>query len=257
MKTTKKFSVTLLNVLGISVIAITALLFIMISSIYVDGQEKKINDLTIQVEELSQYRDKLMDIGDNIDSRQQELDNIISEIETKKAELEIITSQIESEQSRLNDVSEQTSLLDSYDYVLYDLVGNRNDMTLELVQLGVEKCNEKNINPDLLFGIIMVESQGYASVTNSSSGAAGLGQFMPTTGKYIANTYLNIDYDHSTTPYDSSTNISMIVEYLAYLSEKYNGDIISMIKEYSGGDLNFAYSYYAKVCSVVGKESLI
>src|SRR5699024_8415184 len=99
MKTTKKFSVTLLNVLGISVIAITALLFIIISCIYVDGQEKKINDLTIQVEELSQYKDKLMDIGDNIDSRQQELDNIISEIETKKAELEIITSQIESEQS--------------------------------------------------------------------------------------------------------------------------------------------------------------
>lgn len=257
MKTTKKFSVTLLNALAISIIFITAFLFIMISSISIDKQEKQIDDLINQVEELSRYKDNMMDIGDNISARQQELDSIIAEIEEKKSELDSINNQIESEQDKLDTINEETSLLDSYDYVLYDLAGNRNDMTLELVQLGVDKCKEKNINPDLLFGIIMVESQGYASVTNSSSGAAGLGQFMPTTGKYIANTYLNIDYDHSTTPYDSSTNISMMVEYLSYLSDKYNGDIISMIKEYSGGDLNFAYSYYSKVCSAVGKDSLI
>lgn len=217
-------------------------------------RDNTIIKLEKEIDNLNDYIDDLENIGGDVNTLTGERDSLNNEISEKKSELDSINKSIEEKQKLLENVSYDADLVTKYDYVLYDTENKRNDMDLDLIKLAVNECDTMDINPDLVFGIIKVESEGHAGVTNSYSGAAGLGQFMHETGDFIATNYLNIDYDHSSTPYDGSTNIKMMVQYLAYLYDKYNGDTISVIKEYSGGDLQYAYNYYSKVLNAVGHD---
>lgn len=214
---------------------------------FANERESRITSLEVKLNELIETNGSLSDVKESIDILDDQLSDLQSQILEKQSELDSINKSITDNQAKLNDMSYDVSIMEKYNYALYDTNGDRNDITIDLLKQVEDKCNGTNIDPNLVLGIVMVESEGHAGVTNSHSGAAGLGQFMPDTGEFIANNYLNLSYDHSVTPYDKETNINMMVEYLSYLYNKYNGDIISMIKEYSGGDLRYAYNYYAKV----------
>lgn len=152
------------------------------------------------------------------------------------------------------DASSIISIEDKYSYAMYDTAGLRNDLTVELLFLGDQLMTECNLDPNLLFGIIMVESEGHADKYNTVSTAAGLGQFLPDTGKFVYNTYIDntIKYDHNITPYNAECNLKMIVYYLDYLYDIHHGSTMDVIKDYCGGDDNFALSYYNRVCNEVG-----
>ena len=240
---------TTISIIVLAVIGYTYFIFNKI-----DERDQTILNLVNQVHELSRYRDKIENLGITITDIEDSISELNSQIEEKESVIDSLDSIIEEKQSVVDELSTDIDTINNYEYALYDTEGNRNDITLELLEFGIAKCNEEEINPDLLFGIIMVESEGHAEATNTSSGAAGLGQFLPGTGEFIANEYLDLSYEHSTTPYDAQTSIAMIVEYLAHLKDKYYGDIVSMLMEYSGGDLNYAYNYYAKVINAVGHD---
>ena len=215
-------------------------------------RDSQLLELRKEVNDLSDYKDTLSELGYTVDELENKVVELTNEIEKKQSELESINNSITDKQSKLNEISAEVDLIEKYNYALYDTEEKRNDITLDILKFVDTKCIEKNLDPNLVLGIIMVESEGHAGVTNKHSGAAGLGQFIPETGEFIATNYLNLSYDHSTTPYDGDTNVAMIVEYLSYLFDKYNGDTISVIKEYSGGDLNYAYNYYNKVLNAIG-----
>lgn len=218
----------------------------------VNNRDTTIRDLNNQVNELLLHKESLSRIGYTVEELEKKADELNKQIEEKQSQLNSLDQSISEKQIQLDNMSYDVDLINKYNYALYDTAGNRNDITLDLLKLIDMKCNEKEIDPDLVLGIIMVESEGHSGATNSYSGAAGLGQFMPDTGEFVANKYLNLSYDHSTTPYDSATNIFMMIEYLSYLYDRYYGDTVSVLMEYSGGDLEYAYEYYAKVIRAVG-----
>lgn len=204
---------------------------------------------------LSEYEGRYRElVGANmtLDVVEDQINQLNEEIKTKQTELTNLEEQIKIRQEVFNEVSYKAEITTKYDYALYDTEGKRNDLNFELLELGHNLMTEYGLDPNLLFGIIMVESEGHAGVTNSSSGAAGLGQFMPETGEYVSTKFLNTSYDHSVTPYDPASNIRMMASYLDYLYKKYNGNTMRVLKEYCGGDDSFTQQYYQRACNAVG-----
>lgn len=151
----------------------------------------------------------------------------------------------------------RASILDKYGWVQHDESGVANDMTDELVIYTYELCNEYNIDPGLVFGMIMVESRGFTGDYNTSSGAAGLGQFLASTAKLVYEDFLGNgrgSYDHSVTPYNPYTGVTMMVTYLNYLYSRH-GNTMTVLESYSG---NSTYAgtlrYYNKVVSWCGRD---
>lgn len=238
-------------------VLLTICLFIVLSLIvsmafYIKIKDDDMNDLRQQLEEAKEYQKSLAERNITLDSLASELKNIEIEIFNKKSELDFLNSEIEQKQKEITDRQADEAYLSKYNYALYDTEGKKNDISLDLLKLGETMMVSNGLDPNLLFGIIMVESEGHANVTNSYSGAAGLGQFMPSTGEYICAKYMNMSYDHSTTPYDPESNIQMIANYLSYLYNKYDGSTMNVLKEYCGGDEEFTRGYYNKICNVVG-----
>lgn len=145
-------------------------------------------------------------------------------------------------------------IIQRYQYAMYDTAGIRNDLSVDLLLLGDQLMTQFGLDPNLLFGIIMVESEGHADKTNVSSNARGLGQFMPDTGRFVYNKYIDktTEYDHDTTPYNAEYNLRMTAYYLNYLYTICNGSTMEVLKVYCGGDDEFAQSYYYRVCNEVG-----
>lgn len=149
--------------------------------------------------------------------------------------------------------ADEEYIIDKYSYVLYDTMNNRNDMTEELILYGYDLANKLHFNPDLLFGIIKVESEGKVDAVNTITGATGLGQLIDNTGEWICKDIIGIDYDPETTPYDPEANMLIVSTYLNYLYNKYNGSTMDVIKEYSGSTtFDGAYQYYMKVSNACG-----
>lgn len=172
-------------------------------------------------------------------------------------EAEAARIKAEEEAQEAAAVAYQSSILDQYNWVQHDESGNINDMTDDLVIYTYELCNSYDIDPALVFGMIMVESRGFSNNRNGSSGAAGLGQFLSSTARIVYEDFLGNgrgSYDHNVTPYDPYTGVTMMVTYLNYLYNRH-GDTMTVLESYSG---NKTYSgtlgYYNKVVSWAGKD---
>lgn len=172
-------------------------------------------------------------------------------------EAEAARIRAEEEAQEVAAAAYRSSILDQYGWVQHDDGGNPNDMTDDLVVYTYELCNDYGIDPALVFGMIMVESRGYTNNRNSSSGAAGLGQFLSSTARIVYEDFLGNgkgSYDHSVTPYDPYNGVTMMVTYLNYLYNRH-GNTMTVLESYSG---NKSYSgtlkYYNKVVSWAGKE---
>ena len=172
-------------------------------------------------------------------------------------EAEAARIKAEEEAQEAAAVAYQSSILDQYNWVQHDESGNVNDMTDDLVIYTYELCNSYDIDPALVFGMIMVESRGFSDNRNGSSGAAGLGQFLSSTARIVYEDFLGNgrgSYDHNVTPYDPYTGVTMMVTYLNYLYNRH-GDTMTVLESYSG---NKTYSgtlgYYNKVVSWAGKD---
>lgn len=232
-------------------IALIGILTILFVSVLTANQDRIEMLETSIIEYDERYRD-LVGANMTLDVVENKIDQINEDIKIKQTELENLEEQIKIRQEVFNEVSYKAEITNMYNYALYDTGGKRNDLNFELLELGHNLMTDYGLDPNLLFGIIMVESEGHAGVTNSSSGAAGLGQFMPETGEYVSTQFLKTSYDHSVTPYDPASNIRMMASYLDYLYKKYDGNTMNVLKEYCGGDDNFTQQYYQKVCNVVG-----
>lgn len=244
---------------------------------------KVFEDTVVALNELSQSLDELESsletLSSELDPMQQDIENIMIELNEISTQLGIDQSEQESTEptepetempttstttpevgitekidTEIVQSSGTVDLAKKYEYVMYDWQGP-SDVTIDLVEYGYNLMVSKNMNPDILFAVIEVESQGHANNVNSSSGASGLGQFMKGTGRYIYEDVLKLGtYDHSTTPLDPKVNIQMMVTYLEILHNQKDGNVKEMMRSYSGaGSNNDALDrYYQKLIDVLG-----
>lgn len=142
-----------------------------------------------------------------------------------------------------------------------DLSENRIDvLSHNLVRLS----DAYEIPAGLILSIIKVESD-FQPWAISPRGALGLMQLMPETGQWIASRYA-MKWDGPTTLLDEEMNTEFGVRYLAYLKDKYGGDLRKMLSAYNRGpakvdeDVNEGRSltleYYTKIQSYVPKLTL-
>lgn len=95
------------------------------------------------------------------------------------------------------------------------------------------RAEEFGLDENLIYAVMREESR-FNEKDVSSSGAIGLMQILPSTGKWIMER-LNIKYRGEADLFDPAVNIQLGCWYLKYLRDKFNGDILLTIASYNGG----------------------
>ncbi len=125
----------------------------------------------------------------------------------------------------------------------------KNDMTDELIMYGHTLMTNKGLDPNVLFAIIEIESKGISDAYNTQSGASGLGQFIPSSGRVVYEDMLQLgQYDHIRHSQNPRTNILMMATYLEYLYDTCGNNTSAVLQSYSGG----ADWYYTRVTDIIG-----
>lgn len=150
-----------------------------------------------------------------------------------------LVKQINSLNKTLDEYEEREELFDKYEYALIREDGTHTDITYEEIQNLYNTAEELNMSEEsicLILSVAMVESQGTESAKNTDTTATGLGQILSGTGKFVWTDLMDNSgrYIHSSVASDGNTNLQMMAYLLNYLNDKYNGNVINVMKEYRG-----------------------
>ena len=200
------------------------------------------NELTQQLQEkeniISEKEIEIYQLNLNINA----LHNVIADLDEQ---LEHVSKVNESYVDELNTFREREELYDKYEYAL---VSNekRTELTYEEVKYGEELMLANNLNPHLMFGSIMVESNANRTAVNTRSGAAGYGQFLDSTARWLWVDVLGNETYDSNIRKDGKTNILMMATYYNYLYPVTNWNTFKVIKRYSGNTTNEGTASYIR-----------
>ena len=89
----------------------------------------------------------------------------------------------------LETFTERAELYDKYEETIY-FNNERTDITYDQLKTGIDIMQQNNIDPALLFAIIMTESHGIETAKNPTSTATGYGQILESTGKSVYEKYM-------------------------------------------------------------------
>jgi hypothetical protein len=130
-----------------------------------------------------------------------------------------------------------------------------------MVKLIVRLCRKHRFDPGLILSVMHVES-GFRPWAVSAKGALGLMQIMPETGEWLSRRY-QMKWEGPVTLMDEEANIAIGIRYLAYLRDKYDGDLKKMLSAYNRGPAKVdeetasgrkgTLEYYRKVKSLLPK----
>lgn len=159
--------------------------------------------------------------------------SVVNEIQQSN---DILVANNDNLNTELQTYKSRAELYDKYQYAVIDKSGNRTDLTYDNIATGEQLMQEKGLDPDLLFGIIMTESGGIESASNANSTATGFGQLLQGTAKFTYEKQMGNgagSYSHSMAK-DGSTNIAMVANYLDYLHNDQGLGIYATIQSYRG-----------------------
>lgn len=146
-------------------------------------------------------------------------------------------------------------LTEKYSYALYDTGGRRTDIDEYLLKVLEESCEENGVNPHIMLGIIMTESEGHANAKNKSSTATGLCQFLSSSGQWTYETLLGNGagtYTHEMA-YNPEISIRMGAAAMGYWLRT-KGNYYRAIQAYRGK--NDISGYTSVINSHIGKVGL-
>jgi len=153
----------------------------------------------------------------------------------------------------------QPKLEERFFYALYDTEGRRNDLNEHTLGVLVDTCEQYNVSPDLMLGIIMTESEGHSNAKNKSSTATGFCQILRSSGKYIYEDLMGNpkgSYSHDMA-YDPDLNLRMGVVLVSELKREYKGNTYKAIQHYRGkNDISDYLANINKYTRQVGLEAL-
>ena len=134
----------------------------------------------------------------------------------------------------LTEFKERSELYDKYEKVIY-FNNDRTDITYDQLKTGIDIMKKNNIDPALLFAIIMTESHGIEDAQNPTSTASGYGQILASTGKSIYEKYMGNGSGtfSSDILLDGDKNVEITAYYIDYCI-KNNSDIYGALLSYRG-----------------------
>lgn len=192
------------------------------------------SNLMISYNNLSKKYSKLdCNLVKKVQQQETSINTLEKVINTLDSEIQDLSSTNKSYVDQLNEFRQRKELYDKYDYAILDEEGNRTDLTYEEIKLGEDLMKELGYDPNLLFGAIMVESNGKSDAVNEYSGATGYGQFCNETAKFVWNDLMGRDNYHPEIRKDGKSNITMMAYYYDYLYST-KGNTFNVIKQYSG-----------------------
>lgn len=230
---------------GMAVTVILAMLVISRVNVYYQNQIAELNTQLVTFEE--QKDAEIQAVRDDYDVIIEVLENDINELNTTISNLESQYSTLTTERDAAY------SVINDYWYV-FKSAGDNSGITLDVILYMEEQCKRWNVSPDLMWHIIEIESGYTAKIDNSrGSGARGLGQVMPATGKsYWENIlgYGSGTYTHEMA-YDPYVNIEIICALMG--RNLANDSLYNAIQLYSGGG---GQSYYNKVINAASAHGI-
>ena len=199
--------------------------------------------------EIQDKNDKIVSLGRTIDHMGEIINNV-------DEQLVVVSSMNKEYVDELNTLRNRSELYDKYEYAIIDN-GERTELTYAEIELGEQLMNEKGIDPNLMFGTIMVESRANPDAVNRKSGATGYGQFLNSTAKWVWTDLMGNSNYYSDLRKDGTANIQMMAEYYDYLYSV-NNNTFKVVKCYSGNSTDKGTSaYLAKVNNFTKKVGVI
>jgi len=113
---------------------------------------------------------------------------------------------------------------------------DRNRYPLMYREIVDKYCDVYDVDRYLVFSVIRTESFFESDVV-SNKGAVGLMQIMPDTGEWIAEK-LNLENFSDKDLFEPEKNIMIGVWYLNYLSDRFGGNMDTVIAAYNAGPSN-------------------
>jgi len=159
------------------------------------------------------------------------------------AEIDTLSTNLASTQMSLDRIKanseEDFNLLRKYWYV-FERTGDNSGLTTDVIRHVDQTCKEWDVNPHWMWAIYWEESNFRAAIDNTAgSGARGLGQVMPSTGKSFWENILGHGAGSFTTDmlYDPYVNVDITVAIIGrHLSNGWT--MYQAINQYSGGGGN-------------------
>ena len=128
----------------------------------------------------------------------------------------------------------RSELYNKYEYAVIDPWGNRTDLTYDQLDTAESAMKDAGIDPDLLFSLVMIESNGTEKAKNSSSTAKGYCQLLNGTAKSMYKmAYGTTSGYYPNITLDGDTNLTLGVELLSYLKQ-HNSSVYAMVDGYRG-----------------------
>ena len=236
-----------LKLMQVALTTLSVLLLISFISIWcILAENKNLNVIISQnTEVLTEKNNTIMEL--RIENN--ELQNIIDEIDVQLKEVEAVNHSYVDE---LNKFRNRAELYDKYEYAI-EYGGQRTELKYEEIKYGEELMLAKGLNPHLMFGTIMVESNGKPNVVNKSSGATGYGQFLDSTAKWVWTKLLGNSTYNSSIRKDGMKNIQMMAEYYDYLYAE-TKSTFKVIKQYSGNSTDAGAMDYLNKVNIITKK---
>jgi len=188
-----------------------------------------------------------------VNKTHEELNSIFTAIDGEQ-EKQLTTPEaiikINQMKKELDDFKNRKELYDKYEYVLFDN-GKRTDMKYSMVAYGEEIMKKENIDPNMLFGLVMVESRGIEKAQNPTSSARGFCQLIDTTAKSLYEKVLNKGPYNHVYAFNGYTNLELGAKLISRNMKEYRGNTYTTIQLYRG--VTDARSYYASVDKFVSR----
>ncbi len=199
-----------------------------------------------QYEDLAEEYDKLYNEYETVYEQNEQKDALIDDCRGEIQKLNSVLTEIDEQNKslvtsnqeyyeRICTYEEREELFDKYEYAIMRKDGSRTDLTYDQIKTVETLADEKGVDTDLIFSIVMTESSGKEKASNSTSTARGYGQILSGTGEFVYTKLMKAGkYDHSLA-LDGDTNLQMMVYYLEYLCDR-NSTINGVISNYRGDD---------------------